>query len=123
MSANADKQPGSPLDTAKLLLAFAIVAGGIYGFYHYADASDLYRVLGLVAAVLIAFWVMLQTQMGQRLWSGIGDARSEVRKVVWPTRQETLQTTLIIFVMVLIVAIFLWLLDMFLGWSVRGLLG
>lgn len=123
MAANADETQGSALDTAKLILALAIVGGGIYGYYHFADQSNLYRVLGLVAAVVVAFLVLLQTALGRRMWAGMVDARTEVRKVVWPTRQETLQTTLIIFVLVLIVGIFIWLLDTFLGWATRSLIG
>ena len=63
------------------------------------------------------------TPKGRGIWRFAVDARTEVRKVVWPTRQETLQTTLIVIVMVIIVAIILWLLDIFLGWSIRSLMG
>ncbi len=112
----------SSLDTAKLLLAAVILAAGIFGFYYYAEASPLYRVLGLLAVVAVAGGVVMTTALGRGLWAFVGESRNELRKVVWPTRQETTQTTLVVLVMVMIVAIFLWLLDMLLRWGVGHLM-
>ena len=103
---------GTGLDTAKLVLAALLLIAGIYGFYHFAAYSTLLRVVGLLAISGVAAAVALQTERGRRLWQFAGDSRNEVRKVVWPTRQETLQTTLIVIVMVLILGIILWLFDM-----------
>jgi preprotein translocase subunit SecE len=100
-----------------------IVVAGIAGFYYFSEESQLYRVLGMLAAVVAAFLIMSTTLVGKKSLGFARDARVEVRKVVWPTRQETTQTTIAVLVMVLIVAIMLWLIDMFLGWSVRSLLG
>jgi len=75
----------------------------------------------LVGGVAVA--VAMQTEAGRRLWQFAGDARSEVRKVVWPTRQETMQTTLVVIVMVLILGIILWLFDMMLMGILRFLTG
>jgi len=116
------EEQSSVLDTLKLLIAIAILIGGVFGFHYFEDESQLLRVLGVIAMSVLAFFVVLGTRVGQK---GIGfakDSRTEVRKVVWPTRQETVQTTLAVLVMVLIVAIMLWLVDMFLGWGVRNLL-
>ena len=111
------------LDTLKLGLALLIALAALVGFYFYADHSLLYRVLGLLAAAGISIAIALQTEKGRHIWGYFQDAQIEVRKVVWPTRQETIQTTLIVVIMVVIVAIILWLLDMFLGWSIGSLMG
>ena len=112
----------SGLDTAKLGLALLLVAAGIFGFYYFEAESQLLRVLGILAIVLIAFLVVATTAIGRKGLGYAKDSRLEVRKVVWPTRQETVQTTIAVLVVVLIVAIMLWLVDMFLGWGVRSLL-
>ncbi len=121
MVAKTEEQ-SSGLDTVKLLIAIAILVGGVFGFYHFEDESQLLRVLGVIAMSVLSFVVVTTTMIGQRGLGFAKDARTEVRKVVWPTRQETVQTTLAVLVMVLIVAIMLWLVDMFLGWGVRSLL-
>jgi len=123
MSAQPEVNSSSRFDSAKLVFAVAIVAAGIYGFYYFADQSQLYRVLGILVVGLMALGVVLTTHQGQDAWGFIKDARMEVRKVVWPSRQETIQTTMIVIVMVFIVGIILWLLDMFLLWGVRLLTG
>jgi preprotein translocase subunit SecE len=111
------------LDTFKLSLALLIAIAALVGFYFYADQSLLYRVMGLLACAGISVAISLQTEKGKQIWGYFHDAQIEVRKVVWPTRQETVQTTLIVILMVILVAIILWLLDMFLGWSIGLLMG
>ena len=114
---------GTGLDTVKLVAAALFLIAGIYGFYFFAAYSTLLRVLGLLAISGVAAAVALQTDQGRRLWQFVGDSRNEVRKVVWPTRQETMQTTLIVIVMVLILGIILWLFDMVLMSILRFLTG
>jgi preprotein translocase subunit SecE len=111
------------LDTVKLVVAAVLLVAGIYGFYQFATYSTLLRVVGLLVVSGIAALVALQTAQGRRLWQFAGDARTEVRKVVWPTRQETMQTTLVVIVMVLILGIILWLFDMMLMGILRFLTG
>ncbi|MEO5703020.1 MAG: preprotein translocase subunit SecE [Gammaproteobacteria bacterium] len=106
-------------DKIKLLLAVLLLVGGVGGFYYYADHSTLIRVLGLLGVVAVAIAVALLTQPGRDAWEFLREARNEIRKVVWPTRKETTQTTLIVFIVVILVAIILWLLDMFLLWAVQ----
>jgi len=110
-------------DTIKLSAALLIIVAAVVGFYIYADESTLVRVLALLAATGVSIFIALQTHKGRESWSYLQDAQTEVRKVVWPTRQETIQTTLLVILMVVIVAILLWLLDMFLGWSIGSLMG
>ncbi|MEW8507475.1 MAG: preprotein translocase subunit SecE [Candidatus Thiodiazotropha sp.] len=113
----------SSLDTAKLVLAVGIIVGGIYGFYYLDSYSQLLRVLGLLALVAVSVFIAYQTAVGRTVWEFASASRVEVRKVVWPSRQETVQTTLIVFVMVLIMGIVLWLFDMMLGAILKALTG
>lgn len=117
MSVKAESQ-GSVLDVIKNIVAVALVFVAIAGFYMYAEESFLYRVLGLVAVFLVAASIALSTASGKNLLSFMKNARTEVRKMVWPTRIETMQTTLMVVVIVILLAIFLWFIDMLLGLGV-----
>ena len=91
---------------------FAIIAAGIWGNSYYRDDLAVYiRALALVGLAVLAGFLLFQTERGRNLWILIRDARSELRRVIWPNRQETLQTTLIVLVMVMIFALILWMLD------------
>ena len=122
MSSRAETRSAN-LDALKLGGAVFLLIGGILAFYVFADISTLVRVIVLLlisgGAVALAF----QTERGRALWQFISDSRMEVRKVVWPTRQETLQTTLVVVVMVLLLGIVLWLFDMILMSILRFLTG
>ena len=109
-------------DSVKWLIAGALLLAGIGGFHYFGDQSLLLRVVGLLFVVAAVVAVALRTEKGRIGWEFVRDARTEVRKVVWPTRRETLQTTGIVIVMVGIVALMLWALDSLLGWLVRLLL-
>lgn len=110
-------------DVVKQVFSIVFVIAGLAGFYYFSEFALLYRVLSLVVIVLIAMGLMLTTQLGQGFWNFALESKQEVRKVVWPTRQETMRTTLMVFAMVIIVGVILWLLDMFLFWGVRLLTG
>jgi len=121
---NAKAEAGaSGLDTAKLVAAAAIVIAALWAFYFFAEYSLLLRVVVLLALSGGAAAIALTSVPGRQLWRFAIDARMEVRKVVWPTRQETIQTTLIVMVMVLILGILLWLFDMVLMAILRFLTG
>ncbi|RMF95248.1 MAG: preprotein translocase subunit SecE [Gammaproteobacteria bacterium] len=122
MNSKADIDPGA-LDTVKLLLAAAVLIGGVAAFYYFEDQSILLRTVGVLAALGVGVLIGLQSAQGQALWRFMQSSRVELRKVVWPTRQETLQTTLTVFVFVLVLGIFFWLLDMGLLWITRWLTG
>lgn len=113
----------SKLDTVKLLLALVLLGAGVAGFYYLENESLLYRVLALLVVVSIAIGVVYTTALGKRINGYRRDSFIEVRKVIWPSRQETIQTTLIVIVAVFIIGIFLWLLDMLLLWGVQMLTG
>ena len=114
---------GAIPDLAKWIVAFAILASGIGGFYYWSDESLLLRVIGLLILTAAAVFVAGQTQKGRIAWDFVREARTEVRKVVWPTRKETTQTTLIVIAMVGLVAVIMWILDGLLAWLVKLLLG
>ncbi len=111
------------LDLVKLVIAGLIVISAIVGFYVFDDQSTPLRVAGLLAATGIAAWIGLQTEPGRRFWAFLQDAQLEVRKVVWPTRPETMQTTLLVIGVVILAALILWGLDAVLGWAIRLLIG
>lgn len=121
MATNAEPK-SSTLDIVKLVLALGLLVASIVGFYLFEEASLLYRVLGLLAVAGLGVFVALTTEKGKGLLSFMSAARTEVRKVVWPSRQETMQTTLMVFIIVVILSIFLWFVDMLLGWGVKVLL-
>lgn len=121
MNAKAE-QPGR-FDGLKWAVVAALVTAGIVGNTLYDDQSLLYRVLALTAMALVAAWIAVQTERGQAFWQLAKDARVEIRRVVWPTREESTQTTLIVVVFVLIVALLLWALDTGLGWLAAKIIG
>lgn len=121
MATNAEGR-SSVFDTIKLLLALVVLLAGIVGFYYFSEQPLLYRVLGILGAVVMAMGISFATAKGRTLVNFLGLSRTEVRKMVWPTRAETMQTTLIVFIFVVILAIFLWLVDMLLGAGVKFLL-
>lgn len=122
MSPKSESQSGS-LDLLKWFLVIALIAVGVGGNYYFSAESLLYRVLALVALSAVAIAVAFQTESGQRFFKLIKEARTEIRKVVWPTRAETGQTTLIVVAVVFVMALILWGLDSFFGWLVSLLIG
>ena len=122
MNAKVESQ-ASKLDGLKWLVVIALVAVGVVGNSMYANESLLYRVLALVALAIAAGFIALQTAKGKAFFQLFKEAKNEIRKVVWPTRQETLQTTGIVVVAVLIIGLLLWGLDSLLGWIISGFIG
>jgi len=114
---------GSKFDALKWVVVVAIVAAGVVGNSVYSDQSLFYRVVALIVLALGAGFVSLQTAKGKAFFTLFKEAKQEIRKVVWPTRQETAQTTLIVVVVVLIVGLMLWGLDSLLSWLVSGAIG
>ncbi len=108
-------------DKLKLAVALLVLVGAIGAFYYFADQSQLVRVVGMLVAVGVSVGIAATTELGRAGLAFLGEARTEARKVVWPNRKETLQTTLIVMVMVFVVGILLWLLDMLLLWAVKAL--
>jgi len=115
--------PSSSLDTVKLILALVVLAAGMFGFYWFEQVALTWRVIAMFAVVGVAVGLVLWTALGQRLMSFTRESRVELRKVVWPTRQETIQITLIVLVLVFLIGLFLWLVDSLLFWGVQMITG
>lgn len=104
----------SAADAAKLALALLLAAGGIFCFYWFDDAAQVVRVLGLIAVIVIAVAVASFTALGRRARHYIAETQFEMRKVVWPTREETIKTTVVILIVVVILSLLLGAIDLFL---------
>ncbi|KKN45651.1 hypothetical protein LCGC14_0680980 [marine sediment metagenome] len=110
-------------DVFKWVVVAIVVLAGVYGNHYFSAEPVLYRAVALVVLGLIAGFVALQTFKGKAFWTLLKEARIEIRKVVWPTRQETTQTTLIVVAVVLVMALILWGLDTLLGWIISQFIG
>jgi preprotein translocase subunit SecE len=108
-------------DAAKLAAAVAILAGGIAAFYLLADLPIWLRWIIVLATLVAAAFVGLQSQQGKTFWAFVQSSRIELRKVVWPNRQETIQVTIVVFAMVIVLGLFFWGLDSLLGFLTRWL--
>ncbi len=111
------------LDTVKLAAAVAILVAGIAGFYLLTNYPLALRWVIVLASLGLGILVALQSAQGRAFWHFVQGSRVELRKVVWPTRQETLQTTLVVFVAILALGIFFWVLDWILGSVTAALTG
>lgn len=126
MSVPTEDDVAKNLDLVKHALSLILVVGGVVAFYYFADMPGfalLYRVLALVVLVILAIGIVLTTTAGRNGWFFMLEAKQEVRRVVWPNREETVKTTLLVFGMVFLVGLILWLLDMFLFWGIKTLTG
>jgi preprotein translocase subunit SecE len=122
MNAKVDTESGR-LDSLKLGLAVLLLGAAIVAFYYFEEQLLVLRVLGLLAVGGISVFIAAQSRLGKRILGFVSGAQTEVRRVVWPTRAETVQTTLAVIIIVLLVGIFLWLLDMVLLWAIQLLTG
>jgi len=113
---------GGGVDKLMLLASVLALLAGIVGFHQLEEASFWARGGALLGGIVVAIVLGLLSQSGKRFIGFSQDAANETRKVVWPTRKETIQTTLIVFGFVLIMAIFLWLSDKLLEWVLYDLI-
>ena len=110
-------------DKIKLGLAVLLLAAGIVGYYLLSEHALVLRVLAVLAGVGMAIFVARFSGPGQQFFAFGKDAWVETKKVVWPTRKETFQTTGVVFLLVVVIAIFLWIVDASLMWAVKLLMG
>lgn len=106
-----------------LLLGFILIAVSVGGYYYFSEYSFTLRVVGLLVTLFAAILVLFQTTQGKNLWEQWLGAIQEVRKMVWPTRQETVQTTLAVLGMVVVMGLLLWTADFLLLRAVAWLTG
>ena len=123
MSTSSETTTGQALDWLKWLLVFAVLGGGVFGNWYFGDQSVLYRVIALIVLGVSALALAIQTERGHTAWTLLKEARGEIRRVVWPSWDETLQTTLVVLVLVFVFALILWALDSGLSWLVSEVIG
>ncbi len=111
------------VDQLKIAIAIAAVIAGITGFYYFDDVPEFARWLGVLASLGVAMAVGYTTAGGKQFFAFAKEARQELRKIVWPTNRETVQATLVVVVLVVIVAVFLWVVDFGLLKAVRYITG
>ena len=106
-----------------LLLSIGVLITGMILFYYYSDVRLFYRVVGMISVVIFSAFIAYQSDFGKLVYSYVTDSKVELKKVTWPTKQETTQTTLGVIFVVIVVGILLWLFDMLLGWAIGTLYG
>ena len=121
MSSNAEAQ-ASRGDVFKWAIVVLLVAVGVIGNNYYSAESLLYRLIAILVLAGVAGFIALQTVKGQSFFALAKEAKTEIRRVVWPTRQETTQTTLIVLAVVVFMSLVLWGVDSFLGWVVSSVI-
>jgi preprotein translocase subunit SecE len=124
MSTQTETSQSGVLDIVKLLIAAAVIIGGLYSYYFYEFELALpVRVLIVLGGTGLGIAIGMMSAQGRRLWHFIQGSRVEIRKVVWPTKQETTQTAIAVFVFTLVMMVFFWALDSGLLWLTRTLVG
>jgi preprotein translocase subunit SecE len=124
MTDQASTSSGSnTLDIVKLVAAVAILVGGIAGFYLLDTYPIAVRWVIVLIALVAAVFVALQSVQGREFWQFVQGSRIELRKVVWPTRDESVKTTMVVFAAIVVMGIFFWILDWALGGITRALTG
>ncbi len=111
MKANAENPSSSSMDGLKWIVVFALLAAAVVGNYLYSDVSVVFRSIGVVIAIAMAFAIAAMTGKGKAAITFARDSRMEVRKVVWPTRQEATQTTFIVLAVIVVAALAIWGID------------
>jgi len=123
MSEQAEVQQASGLDTAKLIAASALVVAGIVAYYWFDAQNDWLRYGYVLGGVVLGLLLAWQTEIGRNTWTFILTSRNEVRKMVWPSREETLQTAAAVIFVALLTAVLMWLLDVALFYALAPITG
>jgi preprotein translocase subunit SecE len=123
MNSKTENSKPAFADTLLLLVSVIMLLGGISAYYYYQDlAITPVRVVALIAVTLLASWVAAQSQKGGAFFRFLKEADIERRKVVWPTHQEAVQTSLMVIIVTIIISLFLATVDWGIGSLVRNLL-
>lgn len=123
MVLKTENQDASRLDWLKWTVAILLLLAGLIGNHYYSEVSLSLRVLAWILLLSASGFVASKTVKGRWVLDFVRDSKSELRKVVWPTRQETVQTTMVVALMVVVVALILWGLDSILIWAIGWLTG
>jgi preprotein translocase subunit SecE len=122
-SVDTKAQDAGAADTVKLAVAILLVIAGVAGYYVLGSQAAWLRWLAVAAGLVLAAAVIAFSKYGTALKQFMADSRVELRKIVWPNRQETGMTTLVVFFFLLIAGLFFWGLDVALAWATRALTG
>jgi preprotein translocase subunit SecE len=117
------EEVGGNTDTMKLAAAIVLVIAGIVAFYMLSNRADWQRWGSVAAGVVLGLAVFVSSARGRAVWQFVLESRLELRKVVWPTRHETVVTTAVVFGFVIFSGFFFYLLDLFLSWATKLLTG
>jgi preprotein translocase subunit SecE len=123
MSDENKVQDAGTADKVKLAVAIVIVMAGVAGYYVLGSQTTWIRWLPVIGSLALAAVVVAFSRYGSEFRRFVELARIELRKIVWPTRQETLQTTLVVFGFVIVAGVFFWVLDLVLAWATKALTG
>jgi len=110
-------------DKIKLLVAFLFIVAGVVGYYALQDSAAVLRVLSVLLGVLAAAGMFWTTAPGKQFFGFAKDSVAEAKRVVWPTRKETIQTTAVVIAFAVVMALFLWAVDASLLLIVNKLMG
>ncbi|MGZ8257322.1 MAG: preprotein translocase subunit SecE [Gallionella sp.] len=110
-------------DKIKLLVAFLLVVLGVVAYYYLHESAAVVRVLMVLLAIAMSVGVVMTTLLGKRFFAFTQDSVAEAKRVVWPTRKETVQTTGVVILFAIIMALFLWVVDASLMMIVNKLMG
>jgi len=116
-------QDAGASDKVKLAAAVLVVLAGVAGYYLLGAQAAWLRWLPVLGSLVLAALLIAWSRYGTEFWQFVTDARVELRKIVWPGREETGKTTLVVFVFVLVAGVFFWLLDLALAWATRAFTG
>jgi len=111
------------VDKVKLGVAILLVCAGVAAFYLLGESATIVRVAAVLAGVVLGALLAFTTVPGKQFHAFAQESTVETRKVVWPSRKESFQTTGIVFLFVVIMALFLWVVDAGLLWVVKHLMG
>jgi preprotein translocase subunit SecE len=121
MNTKVDQQPvptGGAADTAKLALSLVLLVAGVFAYYYFDQYSPAVRGVAMLGIVVVALLLAAFTGVGRTAREFLSESQFELRKVVWPTKQETIQTTIAVGIVVVVLSIILWIIDMILGWAI-----
>ena len=111
------------INKIKLLVAFLLLVSGLAGYYILQDKALVIRIIVVLVGIAASIAVVWTTPLGRESLGFVGESVAEAKRVVWPTRKETIQTTLVVFVLVVIMAAFLALVDIGFAFMVQWLMG
>jgi preprotein translocase subunit SecE len=123
MTTQVEGSAGNGLEIVKWLVVVVLLVAATLGNHYLTDIAVVWRWVGVVVVALLALILALTTAKGRGFIELLKEARIEARKVVWPTRQETWQTTVIVGAVVIVTSLMLWGIDSLFGWAVSAIIG